>query len=480
MPRPKPRSASLDACYARDPVPPVRFHVTTNPAFPVLVVGAGPAGLAAMSALREAGVAFAAVESHSEVGGIWDASNPVSSVYEGLRTVTSRYTSHLGTPMPHDWPDYPTHEQVLGYFRQFAETEQLRPRIAFATRLEGAEKTDRGTWMAALRTAAGTVHHREVRGLVMATGSHNRQHSLVPQALWDEARAAGLHVIHSADYRTPAPYAGKRVLVVGVGNSGSDIAEKISGVARRTLLAIRTTPWINPPTLGGVPCDHLAATPSRLPAWLALGLFHAARWYRVGGFRRLGLSRPRHGLNDRLPISDRGIVRAIRDRRVIARSHVTRLDDGVAHFADRRHPAEPVDAVVFATGFRRSYPLLEDGADGQDPLLLHLFHRREPGLTYMTEVIGMRSCWPIFVEQGRAVAAYFAAEARGGDRVAIFNARRGLPTPDCKGGLFRLADGYHLDYAIYTRLLQEFVAWISANETEPAQPSRDLHAAAAT
>ena len=115
----------------------------TNPALSVLVVGAGPAGLAVMSALRAAGVAFDAVESHTGVGGIWDISNPVSSVYDGLRTVTSRFTSYLASPMPEDWGDYPRHDQVRRYFRDFADAEKLLPRITFGTRFETAAKTER-------------------------------------------------------------------------------------------------------------------------------------------------------------------------------------------------------------------------------------------------------------------------------------------------------------------------------------------------
>jgi hypothetical protein len=168
-------------------------------------------------------------------------------------------------------------------------------------------------------------------------------------------------------------------------------------------------------------------------------------------------------MNDRLPITDRGIVRAIREGRVITRSDVESLQDGIARFSDRRQPDEPVDAVVFATGFRRVSPLLPDAGTREDSLLFQLFHRREPGLTYMTEVVGLRSCWPIYVEQARALAAYYVAEAAGGPRVAAFNARRDRPSPNCKGKLFRLADEFHLDHAIYARLLRDFVEWISAS-----------------
>lgn len=448
---------------------------------PLLVVGAGPAGLAAMFALREAEVEFEAVESHSRVGGIWDDTNPLSSVYEGLCTVTSRYTSHLGTPMPDDWPEYLPHTQVLEYFTRFANDQQLAPKIRFSTRFEDASRTPRGTWLVTLRrTDRDESEQVEYRGIVIATGSHNKLHVSVPQPLWDEANAAGLRAIHSADYTSSDEFAGKRVLVIGVGNSGSDIAERISRVAKRTILSIRTVPWINPLTMLGVPCDKLAAEQTWMPDWLGTSLFLCGRRWIVGSFRRLGLKRPSHGLNDRVPVSDRGIVQAIREGRVVTRSHVESFRDGMVHFADAKHLAEPVDAVIFATGFARRYPLLPEAETGEDVLLFHIFHRTEPNLAFQTEMVGMRSCWPIFVEQGRAIAAYFAAEQHGSDRVDQFNTRRGVPSPSCKRTLFRLGDQYHVDYAIYTQLVRDFAAWVSTGDPAMLCEQQDGYAHKAT
>jgi Flavin-binding monooxygenase-like len=437
----------------------------TDPSLPVLVVGAGPAGMAAMAALGDAEVAYEGVESHSQVGGIWDETNPLSSVYEGLHTVTSRFTSHLGPPMPDTWPNYPHHSQVHEYFRAFAKSEGLYERIRFSTRFETAEKTPRGTWLVTLRRGEGDeTYQQEFRAVVVASGSHNKSNLVVPRDLWDQAVAAGIDAIHSADYRTPAPYAGKRVLVVGIGNSGSDIAEKVSTQAARTLLAVRTGPWINPQTLGGVPLDKLTVDSAHLPQWLTLGYFHVVRRLLIGSFRRLGLPQPRQSLNDRVPISDRGIVRAIRQGQVVTRSGIKGFDRGMVQFVDPTHPAEPIDAVIFATGFERRYPLLPYDPAQQDRLLFHLFHRSEPGLAFMTELVGLRSCWPIFVEQGRAIAAYFSMEQRKPDRARAFNAQRRLPSPSCKGKLFRVADEYHVTYDIYTRLLDDFVRWLSSDE----------------
>jgi cation diffusion facilitator CzcD-associated flavoprotein CzcO len=440
----------------------------TDSRLPVLVVGAGPAGLAGMAALREAGIEFQGVESHANVGGIWDIANPISSVYEGMRTVTSRYTTHLGPPVPKDWPNYLPHTQAHEYLSRFAESEDLLPRIEFHTRFVDGRKTERGTWHVTLsRTDREESSGREFRGIVFATGAHHRELGAIPQPLGEEARDAGIEVLHSSAYKRPEAFAGQRVLVIGVGNSGSDIADKISQFTKRTLLAIRTTPWINPQTAFGIPCDKLTAdTPHWFPRWYKLSSFHVIRWLSVGGFRRLGLRAPRHSLNDRLPIGDRGIVAAIRSGRVTVRSHVTSLAGGVAHFADPGQAAEPVDAVIFSTGFDRRYPLLSPepalGNEMSDALSFLVFHRHEPGLAYLAEAIGFRGCWPVFADQARAVAAYFAADARGGTGARQFDARRGLPSPGFKGELFAKADGFHVDYDIYSKALGDLADWLAS------------------
>ncbi len=439
----------------------------TDTRLPVLVVGAGPAGLAGMAALRQAGVAFVGVEAHARVGGIWDRTNAVSSVYEGLSTVTSRHTTHLGRPLPEGTPDYLPHQTAHAYLEDFAEKEELVEHVRFRTSFVGAEKSPRGTWRVKLRPAEGEAYEEEFRGIVFATGSHNRNNARFPAELARQAREAGVRVMHSAEYETPEQLAGQRVLIVGIGNSGSDIADKVSTTAARTIVAVRTTPWINPQTAFGIPCDKLAAdTPSWWPYWYRKSSFHVIRWLKVGGYRRLGLSRPRHSINDRVTIGDRGIVEAIRSGRVVVRSNVVDLSDGVARFADSKHAAEPVDVVMFATGFERRYPLLDAAGTSNDDVARALsflvFHASEPGLCYLAETVGQRGCWPIFREQARAIAAYFRAEQQGKPNVRRFDARRSLDTPSFKGALFHQADTFHVDYDIYAEALQELSEWLAA------------------
>lgn len=434
---------------------------------PVLVVGAGVAGLSGMAMMAQHGIDFVGIDTHSQVGGIWDISNPISSAYEGLHTVTSRFTSYVGsTPRTKEGPNFIPHERVLDYLKDYAESNGLRDKIKFETSFVDARKTESGTWLATLRpTSQGQEYEQEFRGIVFATGAHNQKHGRIPEELSSQARAAGLDVLHSSEYKNPERFANKRVLLVGLGDSGSDIAPKICSTAARTLLAVRTTPWLIPQVVMGVPVDKLGFDTKWLPRWYCDGSFHLICRASIGGYRRLGMPRPKQGLHDKMAIIDRGVVSAIRSGSVITRSHVISLTDGVATFANPKHEPEPIDAVIFATGFGRSYPLLcHPGASADEvaeALSFRIFHPNEPGLFYLAETIGLRSCWPIFSEQAKAIAAYLLAEERATSNVRRFNSRRQVATPALQGAIYSMADRFHLDYEIYSDCLRDLSDWLA-------------------
>jgi hypothetical protein len=469
------RPRTFDAWLRQSPSPAPLPR--TDSQLPVLVVGAGPAGMAAMIALQQAGVDFEGIDYHSQVGGIWDQSNPLSSVYDSLTTNTSRYTTHLGIPMPHDWPDYPNHSQARGYLQRCAEESAILPHIRFLTSFEGAVKSDRQTWTAALRSVGEHKSEpREYRAIIFATGLHNKKNRVFPEPLRTQAVAAGLDVLHSSDYRNPASFADKRVLVVGLGVSGTDIANEVSRVAARTVIAFRSVPWIVPLNVFGRPGDVAAIGPtSWLPFWVQRESFRVIRAMTVGHPRGVGLPAPTDRLWDQFALSDRGIVDALKSKRVLLRSGIAAIEDGAASFADDPQNAEPIDAVIFATGYERKYPLLQGavppGRALCDALPFLIFHPTDPSLAYLSETISPCGCWPVFLEQGRAIAAFFAAEQRGQSRASEFNALRLLPSPDVKRNWYRKADGFHVHVGTYLRTLKKLAAWFSDSRLVSGRPA---------
>ncbi len=305
---------------------------------------------------------------------------------------------------------------------------------------------------------------REYRAIIVATGLHNKKNRVYPEPLRAQAAASALDVMHSSEYRNPAGFAGKRVLVVGLGVSGTDIANEVSRVAARTLLSFRTAPWIVPANVLGRPGDLAALGPtSWLPFWLQRESFRVIQAMTVGHPR--GLPVPTLRLLDRFAVTERGIVEAIKSNRVTLRATVGAIESGVAYFDDEQHDPEPIDTVLFATGYKRSYPMLDGVVSGgsslSDVLPFLVFHPQDPTLAFMAETITPTGCWPIFLEQGRAIAAYFSSEQRNGSNFAAFNARRLNPSPDFKGKWYREADGFHVEVRTYTRALRKLTAWLS-------------------
>ena len=181
---------------------------------PYAIVGAGPAGMSLARAFRQHQLPFIVFERHSDVGGIWDAQNPGSPMYRSAHFISSKSQSgYLGFPMPEDYPDYPRGEQILAYHRAFADRYELRQHVRFNCGVKSAEP-DGAQWRLQLESGE-TV---QAAGLVCANGSNwDPNIPEFPGQIDGEVR-------HAVDYHDPADFIGKRVLVVGAGNSGCDIA----------------------------------------------------------------------------------------------------------------------------------------------------------------------------------------------------------------------------------------------------------------
>jgi cation diffusion facilitator CzcD-associated flavoprotein CzcO len=193
------------------------------------------------------------VEREGDVGGIWDASLPHSPVYRSAHMISSKpLTEFPDFPMPREYPDYPSHKQALAYLRAYARQLGLYEHIRFGHTVELAERTAGGEW--SLRFSDGSA--RTYTGLVVAAGVH-----WIPSTPEVPGRFDG-EIIHSCRYKTPEICADKRVLVVGAGNSGCDIAVEASHHAARTFLSVRRGYHYIPKYAFGRPIDRSARSAS--------------------------------------------------------------------------------------------------------------------------------------------------------------------------------------------------------------------------
>jgi len=304
----------------------------------VVVVGAGPAGLAAAAQLRGAGVNPLVIERSDTIGSAW------RTRYDSFRLHTIRWLSGLpGMPMPSTLGSWVTRDDFVGYLGRYADRFAIAPR--FATALQGLARADDG-WV--LTTSQGQL---EAGRVVLATGACAEPH--IPA--WTGRDSYGRELIHTSEYRRPGPYAGRCVLVVGSGNSATEVAVDLASSGVPVDLAVRTPPSILRRDFGGIPTQPLGLATRHAPARVADPLAASLRRLSIPDLSAQGLPAPKKPFSlyqrtGTIPVLDHGFVSAVRSGAIRIRPGVFRLDgDEVVHDDDSR--SSP-DVVIAGTGYR--------------------------------------------------------------------------------------------------------------------------------
>ena len=327
-----------DSTASPTPVPP--NHADR----PVYVIGGGPGGLAAAYALRARGIRAVVLERSDRVGASWRGH------YDRLHLHTTRRLSGLpGLAMPRRFGRWVSRDDVVRYLEKYAEVHELE--IVTGVEVSRIERSADGAgWL--LHATGG----RELTGraVVVATGTNHTPR--LPD--WPGRDTYTGELLHAADYRNPQPYAGRDVLVVGVGNTGAEIAvDLVVGGASRVRLSVRTTPHIVRRSTAGWAAQYTGIVVRRLPVRLVDRLAGPMAKLSVPDLSERGLARPDTGLYSRvkdgsIPVQDVGLIDAVRKGRVEVVAAVEAFEDGKVVLAGGER-IEP-DAVVAATGYVRS------------------------------------------------------------------------------------------------------------------------------
>jgi len=323
-------------CAAREPLLALWFAVM-EPG--TVVIGAGPAGLAVAAALRQRGIRCAVLERSGTVGAAWQGR------YDSLRLHTVRWLSALpGARIPRRYGRWVRRDDFVEYLRTYAEQFQIRPE--FGVDVERLDRCD-GGWR--IQTSAGA---RDAAVVIVATG-----YSRVPfTPAWPGRQDFNVPIIHSADYRSPDRYVGQRVLVIGAGNSASEIAVDLARAGVRVELSVRTAPNIVRRDTFGVPSQLLGIALKNAPERLMDPLSTVLRRLTVPNLDRFGLPAPSgDGFTQFLrtctvPILDHGFVHEVRDGRILVVPAVKDLVWNDVQLVDGS-TIRP-DAVIYATGYR--------------------------------------------------------------------------------------------------------------------------------
>jgi cation diffusion facilitator CzcD-associated flavoprotein CzcO len=372
------------------------------------VVGAGPAGLATLRALAAHGFDAVAFERRPCIGGVWalhDDERPTAA-YRSLHLITSRDRTEYGElPMPEGTPDYPSRDAVGRYLEGYAAQFGLLERIRLGDGVATARRTD-GGWELELESGA-----RERFDMLVVANGHNEE------AKWPEPPYPGEfegRQLHALDYAEADEFRGQNVLVVGMGNSAMDIATDISLVADRTYLSARHGTWVIPKRLLGQPADQI------IKPWVAVHVPWRIRQplsefllrLTVGPPERYGLPEPSRGLFQDHPTITDTVLSRISHGELTPKPGIATLAPGAVSFTDGSE--EPVDAIVWCTGYRVSMPFLDEALTGPDPkelpLYKRIFHLDCPDLFFVGLMQSTGSAFPIVERQAQILAQYLAGE----------------------------------------------------------------------
>lgn len=332
----------------------------------VCVVGAGGSGLAAVKNLRELGFSVDCYERETGVGGSWNVRNEHSPLHASSHLAVSRPgAQYPDFPMPDDWPDYPHHSMVLAYLERYADHFDLREHIWFGTEVVRLDPVADGSARWDVTTAAkrgGQLRTMRYAAVVVATGYHRSPYLPELPGLAD----SGLRVLHSSGYKDPSQLRGRRVLVVGGGNAGCEVAAEAAGTAAVCWHSTRSGRWHVPKYLMGRPTDQvlIKAQTARLPQAIRHRLLRAMLRLTVGAPSRHGMPDPQHPVLARPTVAGTAVLDGIGHGRIVAMPEITGFEFGEARFVDGSS-ADP-DLVIMATGYAPRFDFVDGDLLGVD------------------------------------------------------------------------------------------------------------------
>jgi hypothetical protein len=374
----------------------------------VCIIGAGSSGLTACQVFGSRGIAFDCFEKGSMVGGNWryENDNGASSAYRSLHINSSRGAmAFKAFPMPDDYPDYPNHFQVAAYFDEYVKRFGLAEKISFRTEVLSVEPEE-GEWAVTVRDSDGEEAASRYRAVLVANGHH--WDPRWPEPAFPGADGFAGEQLHAHHYREADVLVGKRVLVLGIGNSAVDIAVESSRIAEKTFMAMRRGAWVLPKYLGGKPIDAAQPTlASRLP--LSVQRFFMSRLLNiaVGEMTAYGLPEPDHKLLAAHPTVSSELLPRLGAGDIEVKPNIDRFGGGnTVRFEDGSE--EEIDLVVYCTGYRITFPFLGEGVfpvrDNRLPLYRRLAAVDRPGLYFIGFIQPLGPIMPIAEAQSEWVA----------------------------------------------------------------------------
>lgn len=419
---------------------------------PYAIIGAGPSGLAGARNLQRLNIPFVGFESHSDVGGLWDIENPKSTVYESAHLISSKkMTEFTEYPMPEDVAVYPSHRALLAYFRGFAKEFGLYEHFQFSTAVEKI-MPENGLW----RIKDSKGNSALYSGVLIANG------------ILSEPNMPNLtghfngEMLHSAKYKSADIFAGKRVLIVGAGNSGCDIAVDAVHRAESVTMSLRRGYHFVPKFILGRPADTIGGL-FNLPANIKQAIDGRLLKLFTGDPEKYGFPKPDHKIYESHPIVNSLVLHYAGHGDIAVKPDIERVENETVYFVDDSQ--QEFDLIVLATGYKLHYPFIERehlNWQGSIPrLYLNCFHPDYHNIFILGLVEAAGIGWQGRYEQAALVAEYIRAMHYQSPAAVNFNKMKKDVSAKLDGG-FNYMDidrmAYYVHKDTYLKKLRQHIA----------------------
>ena len=379
----------------------------------VCVIGAGPSGLAAAKNCVQAGLDVVVFEKNDKVGGNWvfNAKTGHSSVYENTHIISSKVLSEYENfPMPESYPDYPNHRQVQAYFESYARHFGIYPHVRFEHVVEHVAREHSGHFTVRYRDAAGEQKSERFDVLMVANGHHwDPKHPSYP------GEFSGTYM-HSHDFKgVTEAWRGKRVLVIGAGNSACDVAVEAARVAGGVFLSMRRPQWFMPKFVLGKPADTVAEQLKWLPRKVKQQVMTQILRTLQGPYKNYGLPENEHPVLSHHPTANSDLLDYIRHGRITPRPGIRAFHGQEVEFVDGTR--QTFDIVCACTGFYISFPFFDPSFISfrdatRVPLFRKMMHAEYDNLYFIGLFQPFGCIWPLADYQAMLACAEIVGRYR--------------------------------------------------------------------
>ncbi len=391
------------------------------------IIGAGPCGLMTARAFKFANISFEILEKHTNVGGLWDIQNEGTPVYEAAHFISSRTKSGFPDfPMPDDFPDYPNHQQVLAYIQSFAKHYGLTASILFNKKVVKVEKITENDW--SVTTEDG--FNRHYSGVICANGLLWHENEPILRGTFEGT------LRHGRTFKKSAEFIGKKVLVIGGGNSGVDIACEAATFADRAFLSMRRGYHIIPKYVFGKPTDVFADEGPKFPLKIEQWILQKLLRVIVGDQTKFGLPKPDHKILESHPVLNSDIFNLLGHGKLTIKPDVDYLDGKMVVFKDGSR--EEVDEIITATGYNFDIPFAKqyfEWVDNRPKLYLSAFNRQHDNLFAVGFLETNSAAYTLLTEKIQLLTNYLKTKELEPQKAASFRTIIETDNPDLTGNI---------------------------------------------